>query len=214
MTVRAEIGEICISTKDYDYVFKPSFKNISKIGSSTEIIDAYSVLAGLNVHAALSHFKRPPYFVMQYLNNQLKKRLPLAINVLECCCDDDIDKLVGKFTGNRLRYRKGVMSPDSIILIAKTLLDHGVIGMAKVRVSQRNQAKKYTTEFKVIDYITNARVHLGLSREESENLSMTEYIMMMANKFPDNSGLAKSEYDDIADSYLERRKKRLESQKS
>ena len=82
-------------------------------------------------------------------------------------------------------------------------------GKAKIRISQRNENKTYSSEFKITDYINNARIHLGLSLDDAKKLTMTEYIMLMANKYPDNEGLTSQEYDAVVTSYKLRRAEQL-----
>lgn len=51
--------------------------------------------------------------------------------------------------------------------------------------------------------------HLGMSREEAEQLTMTEFQMLLATKFPEQKGFTKEEYDAVADDYLARKNKKL-----
>ncbi|MCW2488890.1 hypothetical protein J5069_23715, partial [Candidatus Symbiopectobacterium sp. NZEC127] len=68
-----------------------------------------------------------------------RKILSVAMHVMAACCDDDITALVGEWRpGKRgIVYRAGGMSVGEIILIAHTLIEHGVMGKAKVRKPQR-----------------------------------------------------------------------------
>ncbi|MDN8924050.1 DUF6246 family protein, partial [Staphylococcus aureus] len=75
------------------------------------------------------------------------------------------------------------------------LITHGVIGKAKVRQLQRNESKGTTSEFKAVDYINAARNHFSMTRTEAENLTMTEFILMLNQKYPDQKGFTREEYD-------------------
>ena len=209
--IRTDIGELVISikknnvlsSKKIDYVFIPSFENLSRLGEPAEIIAAYSVLLSNESYEAMKRFKEPNDYVIQYVLDKQLLQLQTAKRVLKCCCNDDITDLIGE------KKKKGLIPEQTIYLLAKSLLDYGVAGRAKVRVSQRNENNAYSSEFKITDYINNARVHLGLSLDEAKKLTMTEYILLMSNKFPDKDGITRDEYDQAMANYEKRRKQRL-----
>lgn len=210
--IRTDIGELVISikknnllnSKKIDYVFTPSFENLSKLGDSKEIITAYSVLLSCEYYEVINRFKVPEDYVIQYFLDKQYLQLQTAKEVLRCCCDDDITDLIGG-----QKKKKGLIPEQTIYLLAKSLLDYGIAGRAKVRISQRNEVKSYSSEFKITDYIDNARIHLGLSLDEAKKLTMTEYILLMAKKFPDNDGITRDEYDQAMALYEKRRKQRI-----
>ena len=213
--IRTDIGEMVVSVKKQgilrckknDYVFIPSFENLSKLGESADIIKAYTVLLSRKVYDAMNRFKEPEDYIVKYILDQQLIQLQTAKKVLKCCCDDDITDLIG---GGK--KKKGLMPEQNIFLLARTLLDYGVIGRAKVRISQRNENKSYSSEFKITDYINNAIVHLGLSLEAAKKLTMTEYILLMSKKYPDNDGLTSQEYDAVVAQYKQQRAERLRMQ--
>lgn len=209
--IRTDIGEMVISikkngalsTKKIDYVFTPSFENLSKLGEPSEIINTYAVLLSNQAYEAITRFKEPTEYLLKYVGEKLLAQLEASKQVLICCCPDDITVLIGD------RKKKGLLQQQKILMLARNLLDYGVAGRAKVRISQRNENKSYSSEFKITDYINNARVHLGLSLDEAKKLTMTEYIMLMANKYPDKDGFTREEYDQVLADYDKRRKERL-----
>lgn len=146
----------------------------------------------------------PENYVIQYFLDKQYLQLQTAKEVLKYCCNDDITDLIGG-----QKKKKGLIPEQTIYLLAKSLLDYGIAGRAKVRISQRNEAKSYTSEFEITDYINNARIYLGLSLDEAKKLTMTEYIYLMAKKFPDNDGMTRDEYDQTMALYEKRRKQRL-----
>ena len=210
--IRTDIGEMVVSVKQQgilsckknDYVFIPSFENLSKLGEPADIIKAYTVLLSNKPYEIMKRFKTPNNYVISSLFDEQSLQQQTAKRVLKCCCNDDITDLIGEE-----KKKKGLMPEQNIFLLAKALLDYGVAGFAKVRVSQRNENKSYSSEFKITDYINNARVHLGLSLEAAKKLTMTEYILLMSNKFPDNQGMTREEYDKVASDYQKLRKARL-----
>lgn len=209
--IRTDIGEIVISikkngslsTKKIDYVFTPSFENLSKLGEPSEIVNAYAVLVSNQASEAIVRFKEPSEYLFKYIEEKLSAQLEVSKQVLICCCSEDITALIGS------RKKKGLLQAQKILMLARNLLDYGVAGRAKVRISQRNENKSYSSEFKITDYINNARVHLGLSLDEAKKLTMTEYITLMANKYPDKDGFTREEYDKILENYEKKRQERL-----
>lgn len=70
------------------------------------------------------------------------------------------------------------------IVIARHLLRHGMVGKAKPGAAGA-EAGKYAETFNAAEYIAAATVHLGLSDEDAAGLSMTDFQIRFAMKFPD-----------------------------
>lgn len=100
------------------------------------------------------------------------------------------------------------MTPFDMVAVAQGLITHGTIGKAKIRQLQRHETGQATTEFRAFEYISAARNQFGMSRDEAQQLSMTEFILMLAAKYPDQKGFTREEYDAEADEYFARRKRR------
>lgn len=136
------------------------------------------------------------------------------MGVLAACCEKDVSKLTGEILPRRsgrwtFVYRKGAMKPVNMVLIAQSLITHGIIGKAKVRQLQRHESNQATTEFRAFDYISAARSHFGMSRAEAEQLSMTEFQLMLNAKYPKQKGFTRSEYDSVVDDSMARKARRL-----
>jgi hypothetical protein len=86
-----------------------------------------------------------------------------------------------------------------MVIVAQNLMMHGIIGKAKVRKLQRHETNETTAEFRAADYIMAARNHFGISREEAENLTMTEFSLMLNAKYPNQKGFTREEYDTVMD---------------
>ena len=61
-------------------------------------------------------------------------------------------------------------------------MHHGIVGKAK----PSKGGGQYSDRFDAAEYIAAARVHLGLSSADAEALSMTEFQMMLAMKYPES----------------------------
>lgn len=220
MTPLKEIGECLITVGDDDYFFRPSFANMTRIGEPDEIVRAFYDLHNDAVtplfQRAMDAYGTIPAWLYKYANSHQisKPAIMAAISVITACCDKDATPLVGEIIPGKTGkwtfvYRKGLMPPIDMILIAQSLITHGVIGKAKVRQLQRNETGKATTDFFAFEYISAARNHFSMSRTEAEQLSMTEFQLMLAAKYPDQKGLTRDEYEAVADDYFAKKARKL-----
>lgn len=220
MTPVKEIGECLITVGDEDYFFRPSFINMTRIGDPQEIVQAFYHLHNDAVtpllQKALMAYGVVPDWLVKYISRPqcAKETIYAAMNVMQACCDRDASALTGELVPGKsgkwgIVYRKGKVPMQNIVLIAQSLITHGIIGKAKVRQLQRHETGKATTEFNAFEYINAARSHFNISREEAQNLTMTEFQMMLAAKYPDQKGFTREEYDQVADDYLAKKARRL-----
>lgn len=213
------IGEMVISTTDKDFFFKPSFNAMANIGTPQEIVEIYATINGLSaqkaITAAISSYGRVTPFLLKSIAKPAYGRevLSAAIIIMRSCCEDDISGLVGSWKPSKkgMMYVRGGMPVAGIVEIGRRLMEHGVIGMSKIRKLQRDEGKKgeFTKEFNTMEYISMARAHFGMSREQAEDLTMTELQELIKVKFPQKAGFTREEYDDIYAARNERRAKAL-----
>lgn len=202
-TPLTEIGEMRISLSDRSFFFKPSFRAMNEIGTPKEIVEVYAKLNGIDYVAPLQHVEYLPFGAQMQVMKTISKPvygrhvLSAAYIVMQSCCEDDISVLIGgwKPTPRGVRYAPGIMPVSDIIIIARNLMQHGIIGKSPLKVPERleEQGKKTTNEFHASQYIISARTHFDMTRDEAENLSMTEFQMMIKNKYPEPKGLTKEE---------------------
>lgn len=216
-TPLTEIGELRISLADKSFFFKPSFRAMNEIGTPKEIVEMYATLNGADYLQTMQHIEGLPpgaqIQVMKTVSKPVYGRhvLSAAYIVMQACCEEDVSMLIGgwKPTARGVRYVPGVMPVNDIIIIARNLLDHGIIGKSPLKVPQRSESQKQkTNEFNVSQYIISARTHFGMTREEAEDLSMTEFQQMIKNKYPEPPGMTREEYDQAYDDLQDMRAKR------
>lgn len=225
MTPLTDIGEMKLSEAEEggkDYFFKPSFEAMSAIGEPSEIVRTFSLLHGSGIQPALDKmaqlpFTLPSHMLNAFLRRQSEEILTAAMHVMRCCYrgGHNLKPLIGEWKGwsNCVVYSPGALSKDEIILLAQNLMQHGVIGKAKVRRLQRHESNEYSKEFKATDYIIAARNHFGISRYEASSLTMTEFTLMLAAKYPEQKGLTKEEYDQVTDDYIKNKQAKLAREK-
>ncbi|CBJ80357.1 putative Gp17 [Xenorhabdus bovienii str. Jollieti] len=207
MTPIFEIGEIVISTDKRDFLLYPSFSSMTRIGTPQQIVGAYTLLNGAEtqelINRAVIAYGTLPDWLIKLMRKPIgRKILSTAIMVIQACCDEDADELIGEWRPGRrgLVYRPGRMPVNDIIVVATELITHGVIGKVEIRRLQRHEGTEaYSDQFKAIEYISAARTHFNMTREEAERLTMTEFQMMLKAKFPDEKGFTREEYDAVID---------------
>lgn len=211
MTALTDIGELSVSDSradGEDYLLRPSFEAMTRIGSPAEIVQTYATIHGNDIaqyiEVCSGTLGRFPEWLSPSFNRAAERLLSTCMNVLQACCEDDLTTMIGEWKGWRhcVVYRPGLMPRSDIIVVAQHLMQHGVVGKAKVRQLQRHETGERTTEFNAFDYISAARSHFGMSRAEASQLTMTEFQMLLAAKYPDQKGFTREEYDKVADDYL------------
>lgn len=242
MTPLKEIGECVIGAGEREYFFRPSFRSMTRIGEPDHIVRTFYALfnddvakmleAAREIHSAIPEHQRK--FYAYYLGDVslprwaldaagsaafVREALLSAINVIQSCCDEDVSELTGwselSRTGRRtFVWRRGALPPENLILIAQSLIMHGIIGRARVRKLQKNEGKVTTPEFHATEYIMAARNHFGISKEEAMELTMTEFSMMLNAKYPDQKGFTREEYDAVMDDDDRRWQEMVERERS
>lgn len=142
-----------------EFSFTPSLGRIATLGSPHEIVSLFAALHGPDATATAAY-------------------------VLACLCDQgDATPLVGwsEMDGNKIVRRPGAMPDAEQVIMARHLMRHGIVGKAKPDKGDG----KYSDSFDATEYVSAARVHLGLSSADAEALSMTEFQQMFAMKFPE-----------------------------
>ncbi|HFF9177306.1 TPA: DUF6246 family protein [Klebsiella pneumoniae] len=213
MAVLKDIGELGISDSregGMDYVLRPSFEAMSRLGEPEEIVRLYAEINGSDVQRAFydcdEAFGGVPDWMLPVINNLSDKILSASMLVLQACCEEDLTRAIGEWSEieGKIRYLPGIMPKEDIVTLAKELMLHGIIGNAKVRRLQRHEAKETTTEFNAAEYIAAAQTHFNIGLSEASQLTMTAFQLLLAAKYPDQKGFTRDEYDAIANEYLAR----------
>lgn len=215
-----EIGEFLIAAGEKEYFFRPSFINMTRIGEPKDIVTAFYDLHHDEVsdliRSAINAYGLVPEWLIQHLRTTSygKKAIMAAMTVLSSCCDTDVTTLIGelriaKTKGKPFKLRRGVMDEFDMVVIAQALITHGIIGKARIRKLQRHENTSTTSEFNAFEYISAARNHFGMSRDEAEQLTMTEFQHLIAAKYPEQKGFTREEYDSITEDYLAKKARRM-----
>ncbi len=220
MTPMTEIGEMVISDTDRDYFFRPSFGNMTRIGSPAAIVERFAELHASDaprlLEDAIASYGDVPGWLLAHINapSFSSDAIYAGMIVMQACCDDDISALVGELRPSKrgkraFVFRQGKIPASDIIVLGQSLITHGIIGKAKVRKLQRHDSNSYVNEFKAFEYISAARNHFNMPRAEAEQLTMTDFQLLLAAKYPEQKGYTREEYDNAADDYFARRARKL-----
>lgn len=176
-----ECGYTRAATEDgQEFTFRPSFGRIASLGDPHEIVSLYAALHGPRAEAEAAY-------------------------VLACLCDqEDPTPLIGcKAPEGDI---PGAMAASEKVLLAQHLMRHGIVGTAKPGKGDG----QYTDTFDASEYVSAARVHLGLSSADAEALSMTEFQQMLRMKYPDtkaaNDAPSRDEYEAAMKHYQGRKR--------
>lgn len=210
-----DIGECLISTAERDYFFKPSLKAMAVLGSPVEVVQIYAELYGSEVRALLDKVSTTSTAFQEYVFDVIyspvfgRKILQHAMNVLCACCEDEVSELIGEWkAGERgLVYVRGALPYSDVITLARHLMMHGVIGCCPLDVPANKSVGSYSNEFQAIEYISLARTAFGLSRQDAENLTMTEFQQLIKSRQPQKKArhFTDDEYDRIMAEYEQSR---------
>lgn len=196
-----EYGHAQIKWGDEVFTLSPSLINISKLGSKTEIVELLKVF--------MSPFTRSI------------TKFGIAIDVLNACSDRPLPhELTGstEFSEKRgiLLYRKprhNLPMFEDCITLAEHMIVHGIIGNV-----EGDEDGEPMTEFDAYKVMEVAMEHLSLSRDDSANMTMTEFIRRMQLKYPTTNKKASkqkaiSEFDAMIAWRKEQDKKEREAKK-
>ncbi|MBS6741164.1 MAG: hypothetical protein KH310_24265 [Enterobacteriaceae bacterium] len=223
MTALKEIGEIGISDSregGKDFLLRPSFAAMARLGEPAEIVRIYGTVNGSDTQqllvACAGALKCIPAWVSPSFNLLADRLLSAAMHVMQACCEEDLTAIIGEWKGwsRYVVYRPGMMPRNDIVVIAQQLMQHGVVGKANVRRLQRHESGETTSEFRAFDYISAARSHFGMGRDEAAALTMTEFQLLLAAKYPTQKGFTREEYDAVADEFLVKQAARRAGRKS
>lgn len=182
MQALTAIGEVGIEVGGRSYLLRPSLFSMSRIGSPTEIVEAFVKVQAPGLE--------PMHPVFDEWNAKRFKReqFEAAWLVLLCCMgEEDAGPLIGGWVpstgGTGTRYSAGAMPIQDIIPIARSLLTHGVIGQVPPAPAGAPQGD-FLKEFEAADFVASAVAHLGVSEKDAWQMTMTSLIRAMRSKYP------------------------------
>lgn len=143
-----------------EFTFTPSFKHVAELGHPGEIVQMFAELHGPKAHRAATY-------------------------ILAVFCDQEDPSTAIGWHDVDGAWHPGLIPAHEQAVLASHLMRHAIVGKAKPGEQAKQSQGRYAQEFHIGEYIAAARVHLGLSTQDAEALSMTEFQTMFAMKFPE-----------------------------
>lgn len=167
MLTRYGFGAIYIDDKQHK--ISPTFQNIAKLGTPKEIIETFMA-----------------FFSCPSINWQYHR----AVEILQACCEPSLpDKATGRFRVDD-RGRMKLVNPPStdfmhdIIVLAGHCLRYGIVGVTEEESHEEGEPIK---EFDPYYFIGLATEHLGRTRDQAADMTLTEFMMAWDIKHPEQA---------------------------
>ncbi len=165
-----ECGLVRVTAGDgAEFTFAPSFGRLAALASPEGLVELYASLHGPKAEAAAAD---------------------VLAGLCDPACTESLPALIGEPEDHPqgIQWTGGAMPPHERVIIARHLMQHGMVGKARPGAKGAAKAGQYADRFDVAEYVAAARVHLGMSAADAEALSMTEFQAMLEMKFPDVAG--------------------------
>lgn len=198
-----DYGHFKANTPLGDFDFYPSLENMVKIGTPEEIVNIANQVNMTEYHEWLSTANPNDQATIYQAFIQAKNKAVSAAHlIMLSCCKQDVTPLIGKVVmgPSKIHVQPGFITDyDEIIALARHLIKHGVIGKSDNEKVTKNA--KPVTQFMAHEYVSMARRHLNMSRDEAWSMTMTELIMELdainPKKEESPTGPTDDEYDEI-----------------
>ena len=105
----------------------------------------------------------------------------------------------GAITRTTKQYTHTYIDDKRALIIAASLLHHGLIGHVVESKTRVIKDDDYTSVFDPLEYATMATVHLGLTSEQAWGLTMTQLRRALGMKFPPSE--KQTVQDELLDEY-------------
>lgn len=172
--ILTEIGEIGVHYEGLELILSPSLYAMSKLGSPKEIVNTFHYV----MNGSLAH----------------------SLAVIQVCADGDIRDIFG-YVDADLEFNEMFASVGEIVILAQSLLYHGIIGDVK-REDKKETSGEFTKEFHAKEYVSAVIAHLSVSEKEAWKMTMTSIAGALQAKFPPIKDEKKEVTEDmINDSY-------------
>lgn len=166
------IGEVGIHHAGGSLVLRPSLLAMSRLGTPAEIVQTVAVVFGQGLNGT---------------RLSIKQQLRAALDVWYACAPEetDLDPLTGYFSP-RGGWRMGAADPADVVMVAQSLLRHGVLGDPELPAENAEPTRddEYEALFDCRKNAAFAMGHLGLTEREAWNMTMTGLRLAIEAKYP------------------------------
>lgn len=176
--INVAVGDAAIEFEGREYILRPSFYAMQRIGSPEEIKDVFEWCVSASVrieHGLLLS----------------RDELSACWHVLSSCCDEDIPiNLFGYHDANDdgiLLFIEGAEPVYRLAILANHLLKFGINGKPSKYMERKSKSAKgdRSTGFDPIEFVSAAVTNLNMPFYDAWNLHMIEFQRAMDNIMPD-----------------------------
>lgn len=165
-----EIGEVGLEFNGQQFMLRPSLYAMTQIGDPQEIVRVYASVMNVEPHP---------------------EQLADSLVAIYACADEDLSALFGGHDVDekgKVYFKTGAATQQEAIILARSLLLHGVVGALPPEKRATPTAGSYTKEFDARQHASIVVAHLGVSSKEAWQMTMTEIVGAMRAKFPPPKG--------------------------
>ena len=190
---RLSVGEFAIHLNGREFLFRPSFSALEKIGTPEEITDAF-------IKAQLANPEKPSLY--DIIN---------AIIVMSACYvgNDDIYELIGytrdgKNSLPKFHYKH--IPAHDLIVLAKKLMTDGIVGKPKRKAKASDSGD--SSDFSPLEFVSFAAKYFNISMAEAWNLTMIEYQSRYDMEFPEEKedGMSEDKFKALQERVAKKRR--------
>ncbi|HCL5283988.1 DUF6246 family protein [Salmonella enterica] len=177
-----DIGHLSIRSAEREYVLRPTFQAMTRIGSPERIIEVMAAVFGSRYpqHRILNAWIARAAIARGYAET-----VSAAATIMQACCDEDITPVIGEYriqASGKLFMRAGRLPPNELVILARHLMTHGVLGDQPPVVGEGKG--EYSPRFDARSWVYLAVAHLGVSESEAWGMTMTGLRAALAAKYP------------------------------
>lgn len=185
------VGEVLITFNGRRYKLRPSFINLARIGSPQEIIDCFNVAFSDRALREIDRVSSKSY-CFKAMSGFSATMLSGCLKVVSSCCDDDLPKELTGFKDldagyGKWRYFRGGLSPVDLVVLARHLLDFGMIGKPMHRSGDGDAKEEGFDPMRFIAFAATPAESggLGKSMSDARDLTMIEFQALYDSTHPE-----------------------------
>lgn len=223
MRALTTIGEVGLEHPDGRTVLmRPSLYAMSSLGTPEEIVAKFAAIHSAPTLMTFDASDAPGVVLAgmqvnrQRVRDHWRQSLFLAREIMGACTEQDLAPFIGEYGERYNSYRMGPVPVEAMIVIARSLMQHGVIGpMPKPRGDDEPRQKSdYTPGFDALTFVSKAIAHLGMSEAEAWNMTMSSFAAHWHAKFGEQKEQRHSAEHDDTMRWLQAVNKEREKQKA
>lgn len=182
--INVAVGDVAIEYEGHEYILRPSFYSMQRIGSPEEIKDVAEWC-----RSAMIRNDSGTMITMSELS--------ACWHVLSSCCVEVIpESLYGYYDSDesgRVYFVDGDDTVHNLVVIANHLITNGINGKPSAYMMRKSRTANNKLElFDPLDFVASAMVHLGISNESAWKMTMIELQRAIETKYPQDKKQADS----------------------